>query len=303
MPPQRFSQLKPVDMLSLEAPGSTNGMFSRAGWFVVLLAIAVMYGPTYWAAAESTWQSEDNAHGALVLAVVLWLFWRQRVVISESPTNPASALGGVSFALGLLFYVYGRTLESRSFEFLSPAFVVAGLLMVMKGRAALAAAWFPIFYLLFTIPLPAVLIDTLTGPLKQWISVIVERALHWFGYPISRAGVVIHIGPYQLLVADACSGLHSMFSMIVIGSLYVYLRRYSSRIHNMILLTLVLPLAFVTNIIRVTLLVLITYYLGDEAGQGILHGTVGLMLMLFSLIFLFGLDQTFGPQMQRSGQK
>lgn len=287
-------------MLSLKATGSTNGMFSKAGWLIVLLAIAVMYGPTYWAAAGSTWQSEDNAHGALVLVVVFWLFWRQRVVISQSPTNPANALGGACFALGLLFYVYGRTLESRSFEFLSPAFVVGGLLMVMKGRTALAAAWFPIFYLLFTIPLPTVVIDTLTGPLKQWISVIVERALYWVGYPISRAGVVIHIGQYQLLVADACSGLHSMFSMTVIGTLYVYLRGNPSRIHNVILLLLILPLAFIMNIIRVTLLVLITYYLGDEAGQGILHGTVGIVLMLFSLLCLFGLDQIFGPQTRSS---
>lgn len=278
-------------MLNLETKHSAEPTATTtAAWSVILLALVAMYVPTYWAAADSTWQSEDNAHGALVLAVVLWLFWRQRKLISESPVDPSKALGGISFTLGLLFYVYGRTLESRSFEFLSPVLVVSGLLLVIKGRQALKAAWFPVLYLLFTIPLPAVVVDTLTAPLKQWISVLVVNALYILGYPISRAGVTISIGQYQLLVADACSGLHSMFSMAAIGTLYVYLRNSKSRFHNAIMLASMIPISFFANIIRVALLVLITYYLGDEAGQGILHGAAGMVLMLFSLACLFGID-------------
>ena len=281
-------------MLNLETKRRTEIAPATVGWFVILLALAAMYVPTYWAAADSTWQSEDNAHGALVLAVVLWLFWRQRRLISDSPDHPSRTLGGVSFTLGLLFYVYGRALESRSFEFLSPVLVMSGLLLVIKGREALKAAWFPVLYLLFTIPLPAVVVDTLTGPLKQWISALVVNGLYGLGYPISRAGVMISIGQYQLLVADACSGLHSMFSMAAIGTLYMYLRNSSSKSHNLAMLASMIPISFFANIIRVGLLVLITYYLGDEAGQGILHGAAGMALMLFSLACLFGIDSLFG---------
>lgn len=282
-----------MNRLNLETAYNPDTTATKAGWLVILLALAAMYVPTYWAAADSTWQSEDNAHGALVLVVVLWLFWRQRKLIAQSPSDPSRTLGGISFGLGLVFYVYGRTLESRSFEFLSPVLVIAGLLLVIKGRQALKAAWFPVLYLLFTIPLPVVLVDTLTAPLKQWISVLVVNALYTLGYPISRAGVTISIGQYQLLVADACSGLHSMFSMAAIGTLYVYLRRSTSRFHNAIMLASMIPISFFANIIRVALLVLITYYLGDEAGQGILHGAAGMMLMLFSLACLFGIDLLF----------
>ena len=281
-------------MLNLETKRRTDIAPATIGWFVILLALSAMYVPTYWAAADSTWQSEDNAHGALVLAVVLWLFWRQRKLITDSPNHPSRALGGVSFTLGLLFYVYGRALESRSFEFLSPVLVMSGLLLVIKGREALKAAWFPVLYLLFTIPLPAVVVDTLTGPLKQWISALVVNGLYGLGYPISRAGVMISIGQYQLLVADACSGLHSMFSMAAIGTLYMYLRNSSSKSHNLAMLASMIPISFFANIIRVGLLVLITYYLGDEAGQGILHGAAGMALMLFSLACLFGIDSLFG---------
>ena len=67
------------------------------------------------------------------------------------------------------------------------------------------------------IPLPGIIVDAVTGPLKQWISVIVVELLYDVGYPISRNGVVLTIGQYQMLVADACSGLHSMYSLSALG--------------------------------------------------------------------------------------
>ena len=277
----------------MNAPSAPKGFAQTspgAGWAFVLLGLVAMYAPTYWAAAGSTWQSEDDAHGALMVAIVLWLFWRERARILESPTAPQRYLGGVVFILGVLFYVYGRALESRSFEFLSPALVVTGILLVLKGRPALAVAWFPVFYIVFTVPLPAVLVDTVTGPLKQWISKFVEMVLYAAGYPIARSGVTITIGQYQLLVADACSGLHSMFSLSAIGTLFMYLMKRKSKIHNALMLLSILPIAFAANIVRVIVLVLTTYYLGDEAGQGFLHGAAGILLMLVAVAGFFLLD-------------
>jgi len=280
-------------------PGAAS---AKAAWAFVLLGLVAMYLPTYWEAAGSTWQSEDDAHGALMVLIVLWLFWREHTRILESPTVPQHFLGGAVFALGVLFYVYGRALESRTFEFLSPALVVAGILLVLKGRNALAAAWFAIFYILFTIPLPPVLVDTLTGPLKQWISEFVEVVLYAAGYPIARNGVTITIGQYQLLVADACSGLHSMFSLSAIGTLFMYLMKRASRLHNVLMLLAILPIAFAANVVRVIVLVLITYYLGDEAGQGFLHGAAGILLMLVALAGFLVLDHVLAARLGGRGR-
>jgi exosortase/archaeosortase family protein len=101
---------------------------------------------------------------------------------------------------------------------------------------------------------------------------------------------VLSIGQYQLLVADACSGLHSMFSLTALGTLFMYLMNRPSRVHNAIMLASILPIAFVSNIVRVVVLVLVTYHLGDEAGQGFLHGTAGIVLMVVALGILFALD-------------
>ena len=236
------------------------------------------------------WQSDDTAHGPIVLAVVLWLFWSRREAIALAPAVSAPAWGWPTFVLGVLLYVVGRAFNISSIEFTSQVFVAAAVLLLLKGTTGLRAAWFPVFYLIFMIPLPASLVDAMTGPLKQWISSIVENGLYWAGYPIARTGVILSIGPYQLLVADACSGLHSMFSLSALGTLFMYIMGRASRVHNAVMLVSILPIAFVANVVRVVTLVLVTYYLGDEAGQGFLHGFAGIVLMVVAVCILFALD-------------
>lgn len=259
-------------------------------WLAALVGFAVMYLPVYWQAASSIWQSDDNAHGALILAVLAWLFWGLRGEIALLADEPATGWGWPVFAVGLAVYFIGRVTDVLLLQFASQPFVVAGLLLLLKGRGAIRLAWFPLIYFIFMIPLPGTLVDGITGPLKQWISVIVVELLYDIGYPISRNGVVLTIGQYQMLVADACSGLHSMYSLSALGTLFMYIMRRTGTLRNAVMLASILPIAFVANIIRVIALVLITYHFGDEAGQGFLHGAAGMVLMLVALLFFFTLD-------------
>jgi exosortase B len=159
---------------------------------------------------------------------------------------------------------------------------------------AIRVLWFPLFFLLFLIPLPDMLVDVVTGPLKQQVSELSEMALYWAGYPIARSGVTLTIGQYQLLVADACSGLHSMFSLSAMGLLYLYIMQHRSWIRNGVLIASLLPIAFVANTVRVIILVLVTYHFGYEAGQGFVHKFAGILLFIFSLLFLVALDGLLG---------
>lgn len=261
-----------------------------APWLVALAGYAAMYLPVYWWAANSIWQSEEHGHGPLILAVLAWLFWTIRKPLAALPDAAAHATGWPVFALGVFIFVLGRAFSISILEFGSQPFIVAGALLLMKGWPALRLAWFPILYLVFMVPLPGVFVDAVTGPLKQWVSVIVESLLYAAGYPIARTGVTMTIGQYQLLVADACSGLNSMFSLSALGTLFMYIMARKSPLHNTIMLVSILPIAFAANIVRVILLVLITYHLGDEAGQGFLHGAAGMLLMLVALAIFFTLD-------------
>jgi exosortase B len=168
--------------------------------------------------------------------------------------------------------------------------VLGGAILILQGWPGIRVAWFPLLYIVFMIPLPGILVDAMTGPLKNWISTIAEYILYSGGYPIARNGVILTIGQYQLLVADACSGLHSMFSLSALGILFMFITARKSWIHNGIMLASILPIAFIANIVRVIVLILVTYHFGDEAGQGFLHGAAGMVLLVISLISLFALD-------------
>jgi exosortase/archaeosortase family protein len=78
------------------------------------------------------------------------------------------------------------------------------------------------------------------------------------------------------------------------GLLYLYLMKHTSVARNLLIIAAILPIAFAANVIRVMVLVLVTYHLGDEAGQGFLHGFAGIMLFIIGLLFLFALDGLLG---------
>ena len=260
-------------------------------WLAALGGFAVMYVPVYWVAAQGIWQTEEQGHGAIILAVMLWLFWSMREDIDRLPDRSSPVLGWPVFIFGLLLYVTGRVFDISILYFASQPFVVGGALLLLKGVPAVRLAWFPLIYFAFMIPLPGMLVDAITGSLKGLIANIVESVLYALGYPIARSGVILSIGPYQLQVADACSGLHSMFSLSALGTLFMYIMGRKRKLHHAIMLASILPIAFAANIVRVMVLVLVTFYLGDEAGQGFLHGAAGMVLMLVALLLFFLLDR------------
>jgi exosortase B len=265
--------------------------FQNLPWLIALAGFMIMYVPVYIWASKTIWQTEDQGHGAIILAVLAWLFWEARKKITEVDGTPALKTGWTVFTIGILVYAVGRLFSISIFEMGSQIFIVSSILLLLKGGKAWKLAWFPVLYILFMIPLPSVLVDAITGSLKQVISDLVTSLLYTAGYPIARSGVMLTIGQYQLLVADACSGLHSMFSLSALGTLFMYIMARKSLLHNGLMLLSILPIAFVANICRVIVLVLVTYYLGDEAGQGFLHGAAGMVLMLTALIIFFALDK------------
>lgn len=267
-------------------------------WWPVLFGLTVLYVPTYWMLAHGLWNTEEQAHGPIVLVVAFFLIWQKRDIFlidaSDQPSFTTVVFGSVILASGLLAYALGRSQDILLFEVGSQVPVILGALLITLGWRSVKALWFALFFLIFIIPLPGFVVDAATGPLKEYISIIAEQVLYAVGYPIARSGVTLTVGPYQLLVADACSGLHSMFSLSAMGLLYLYLMQHTSVARNALIIAAILPIAFAANIVRVMVLILVTYHLGDEAGQGFLHGFAGIMLFIIGLLFLFALDGVLG---------
>lgn len=262
-----------------------------ARWGAGLAALLLAYLPAYLNAAQDFWQRDEHAHEPMILLITLWLMWRawprlSKVPAPEAPPRAAYAL----LAFAALSYLLGRALSFSILEFLPQPLMAAGITLALGGRVALRTLAFPILFLFFMVPLPGVFVDMATGALKQLVSVCAEWILALLDYPVGRTGVLLIVGPYQLLVADACSGLHSMFTLSAMGMLTMYLRGSKSVVHNALMLTFILPIAFMANVVRVMALVLITYHLGDEAGQGFLHGAAGIVLIIVAMLSFVGLD-------------
>jgi len=260
----------------------------------VLIGFACMYLPSYIMLAGTVWATDEQGHGPIILAISFWLMWRQRDAYLALDVRPATVTGSVLIGFGLMLYLLGRTQQLETFEIASQVIVLAGMLLVLKGRAGLRLMAFPLFFMIFMIPLPSILVQIITVPLKMAVSYVAEAILYQTGYPISRTGVILAVGPYQLLVADACAGLNSMFTLEALGLLYLNLMNYRSVARKVALAILVVPISFVANIIRVMILVLVTYHFGDEAGQGFVHGFAGMVLFMVALLLILAVDTILG---------
>ena len=290
---RRKEPQRPAATAASDSPAVSRGF----DWTVVGAlgaGLALLYLPTYIDLARTVWATDEQGHGPIILAISLWLMWRLRDDYLALKERPAWVAGGLILAFGFAAYVLGRTQRLDTVEVASQIFVLVGTLLLLKGWSAVRLMAFPLFFMIFMVPLPSVLVQVVTVPLKTAVSVIAETILYNAGYPVSRTGVIISVGQYQLLVADACAGLNSMFTLEALGLLYLNLMSYTSVVRNVLLAMLVIPVSFVANVVRVMILVLVTYHFGDAAGQGFVHGFAGMVLFLVALMLILVVDRVLG---------
>nr|WP_315252990.1 exosortase B [uncultured Duganella sp.] len=263
-----------------------------SAWWPVQLGLLILYLPTLHTLFTGIWTEEAYAHGPIILALSVWLLQRQWGGMQQAAAGqpPATRAGWTLVALALLLYIIGRSQDILLFEMSSFIVILAGLLLMVYGGAAFRQQWFPFFFMLFMVPLPGVIVDTVTMPMKMAVSYATEHLLFWAGYPIARTGVVLQIGQYQLMVADACAGLQTLLTLESLGLFYLNVVRHTSAFRNIALAILIIPISFTANVIRVIALTLITYYFGDAAGQGFLHGFAGMVLFVSALVLILSLD-------------
>jgi exosortase B len=258
---------------------------------VLIAGLVLLFTPTYMRLADEVWHVDVHGHGPLILGVCLWLFWHDREKILAGPARPELGLGFGLLVLGLGIHAFGYSQSLNILTTLMQPVVLAACLLLVHGRSAVRAAWFPLFFILFMVPLPETIVQGITMPLKYAVSVVTEWLLYHAGYPIGRNGVTLTIGQYQLLVADACSGMNSLLTLESLGLLYMRLMNYKSKGRNLFLAIAIIPTSFFANVTRVVILVLVTYYMGDETGQGFVHDFSGLVLFAVSLMGIYFIDR------------
>ena len=260
-------------------------------WLPLVAGLTVLYSPSLYDLFTGIWSTDEQMHGPIVLGISLWLLHSKWAAMEQAALGQQpSKWGWPVFVLGLLLYALGRSQDILIFEIGSAIWLLVGLALLQRGTAALKAQWFALFFMLFMVPLPSDVVDAVTMPMEMAVSFAAEHVLYWAGYPAGRSGVVLQVGQYVLLVADACAGLHTLLTLEALGLLYLNLVQRDSVFRNIGLGLLIVPISFTANVIRVVTLCLITYHWGDAAGQGFLHGFAGMVLFLSALLLIIGFD-------------
>ena len=279
------------------APAPRKGLLPLSADMVVLgLALLGMFTLTlydlFFSVDAGLWNKDEHSHGPIMLSLALWLLYQRWNEFDGrvDGTAPGGWLAWVLFAVGVLFYVPGRALNIIYFEVFAFIPMLLGVVALVGGWPLLNKLKFPLFFLVFMVPIPGFVLDPISQFVKLHISIATTNILWYFGYPISHTGVVISIGQYQLLVADACAGMRTLFMLEAMGIFYLNVVRHTSLLRNVMLALLIVPISFLANMLRVLFLALLTYHFGDEVGQGYLHGFAGIVLFVIALVLTISID-------------
>jgi exosortase len=261
--------------------------------FALIIGVAAILFPTMLEIGQFNWTTEQGGHGPIVMAIGLWLLWREARA-SPAPRKPGNlVIGSLSLAGLLAVYLLSRITGILEIEALAMygALIVAAYMLF--GGALIRTIWFPLLYLALTLPPPDSVVAAVTQPIKIAISEWAVSLLYALGYPIASSGVTIQIAQYEMLVAAACAGLNSIISLGAICLFYGYLRHRTNLLAFAVIALSVIPIAVFSNFIRVIILILITYYLGEAAAQGFLHDFAGLTMFAVALLSVFVIDSIF----------
>ncbi|KQT37339.1 MULTISPECIES: exosortase B [unclassified Methylophilus] len=261
--------------------------------YVLLLAsVLVLFVPVFYDLFLNVWNNDTQSHGPIVLGIAIWFFYfkTKQILDKKYLFKPAPFLGWFFIFIGACIYLIGYSQSVYILSVLSLVLILCGLICIVFGLNTVFKYWFALFFFIFLMPWPASVIDAVTQPMKIAVSFASEHLLYWLDYPIARSGVILQIGQYKLLVADACAGLNSLFTLEAIGLLYINVINHQAFWRNVLLAILIVPISFTSNVLRVCTLALITYHFGDEAGQGFLHNFSGMILFMTALVLIIVMD-------------
>jgi exosortase len=265
-------------MAVLRSPAAVRGGILAALYLVLFL-------PQLDYLVRGVWPEVKYSHGYLIPLVSLWFLFQNQEELSGVPRRP-SALGLLPILLGILLWLFAQINSFNALAHLSMLLVLVGMVLYATGSRFLYAVAFPIGYLIFAFPIPKRLDDLyVVLPLQRFAAAVSERIIHALGIPVIREGNVIEVPNVQLFVEEACSGLHSLYSLIALGTAFVFLtdRRPFERV---LIIVATVPIAIAANVFRVTLTGVLAAKVSPDLARGAIHEYSGLVVFLLGLVML-----------------
>jgi len=237
----------------------------------------------------SDWGIDDNySHGYLIPFITGYMIWSIRKDLKKIEPTPNN-LGLILLIPGLCQLLVARVGSERFLQCTSMLLVLFGLSLFLMGKKFTKKVSFPIAYLFFMIPIPAIIWDKIAFPMKLFASYLAVKVIGMIGIPIFREGNILHLANTTLEVADACSGLRSLTSLLALSAALVFFTEHS-RFKKWLLFLSAVPIAILTNIIRLTVTAGLASRYGEKVAQGFLHEFSGWLIFLLGLAMLMGVN-------------
>jgi exosortase len=254
--------------------------------------IAAMFMPVIKLLYTSRWEAVDYTHAYFILPISLYLVWTKRERIKAALSRPGRTAwwAGLLIIIALGLFIIGERQEYlvvSTFAFIPLAFGIAGF---VYGPGLMRLVWFPISYLIFLVPPPLGVLDAVTLPMRYGVSIVVARLLTFMGYPLAREGLFLRMGEHDIYMGAPCSGFRSLITLLSLGLVYIYTLKGSPG-KKIFMSSFIIPFALFGNVVRVMILCFITYYMGHEAAEGVLHDASGIVMFVILILLLMALER------------
>ncbi|MBZ5628691.1 MAG: exosortase/archaeosortase family protein [Acidobacteriia bacterium] len=258
----------------------------RRWWQPAILAglIGFIYYPVLIKLVHDWWNDPDFSHGFFVPLFSAFLIWTQRETLWRIESKPAWS-GLAVVAVSLFFFTVGTFANDLFFPRVAIVLLVAGLVILFCGWAQFRAAFFAWAFLFLMIPIPAVLMNQITFPLQLLASRLASAVLPIVGVPVLREGNVIHLPAMPLEVAEACSGIRSLLSLVTLAVIYGYFLD-SKTWRRCLLVIAAVPIAVVANALRIVGTGIAVQYWNPDRALGFFHEFSGWVIFIVSLALL-----------------
>jgi exosortase len=256
---------------------------------VVTILTIWLYSFTLWRLAQQWWHDPNFSHGIFVPAFSLFVVWHERARLRSIATAP-SWWGLALIVPALLILVLGDLGAELFLSRVSLLVLIAGLIVLFFGFSHLRMVAFPLTFLILMIPIPAIIFNQITLPLQLLASKIASTILPWLGVPVLREGNVIGLPAMALEVAEACSGIRSLLSLLTLSIIYGYFMDSRNSIRVLLALASV-PIAVMANSLRIVGTGLLVQYWDPEKAEGFFHVFSGWLIFVVSLVMLFFLHR------------
>ena len=254
-------------------------------WPIVLFVLTlILYAPILKQLVLQWWSDPDYAHGFFVPLFSGYLLWHQRARWVNSEVKPSN-FGFLVMVAGVVLLLGGSLGAELFTSRFSLLVLLAGMVLYLGGWKTLRTVSFPLGFLVFMIPLPAIIYNQITFPLQLLASRVATSWLEFMQVPVFREGNVLNLPNYSLEVVEACSGVRSLATLISLAVAYGYLADRRRWVRYM-LPVLMVPIAIISNATRIVGTGFLTYHFGPQAAQGFFHEFSGWIIFLVALVLM-----------------